>query len=467
MDAAETVISILRKPHASSAEPMRLAETFRKTMFQMIDDPTLVRWARAWWRYDGVRYVEHDDETLARDIIGFLDVVEYDHFDPKTKAKSRKRITARRSTLTEVKSALLKVMPILEGGAPQWTERHLEDPDPSSLVPCGNGLLDLRERKVFEPTPRLFSTQSLGAGWDPEATAPNWLAFLDSLWGEDRDSIRALQQLFGYLVSPDTDQHKLFAIVGPKRSGKSTIGRIVKALLGDDSTVNPTLSSLEKQFGMAPLVGKTVAIIGDARLGGKADQAAVVERLLSISGEDPISIDRKNRDPINVRLRTRVLLLSNELPRLYDTSGALASRFLILQTSRSFYGEEDLQLERRLLAELPGILAWAVEGYHDLLEQGRFTIPAASQQAQAELEAISSPITVFLEDVCKVGAEYEIECALLYERYSGWCEKQGREPGNMACFGRDLRSVHPAVQVVQRRGPTGGRSRFYQGVSLV
>lgn len=466
MNATNDVISIRRAPHASSAEPMRLAETFRKTMFQSVDDPTLVRWARAWWRYDGVRYVEHDDETLARDIIGFLDIVTYDHTDPKTKERSRKKMVARRSSVVEVKHALLKVMPILEGGAPQWTERDLLDPDPMSLVPCANGLLNLRERAVSEPTPRLFSTQALGAAWEPDALCPAWLAFLESLWGEDRDSIRALQQLFGYLVSPDTNHHKLFAIVGPKRSGKSTIGRVIKALLGDDSTVNPTLSSLERPFGLAPLVGKTVAIIGDARLGGRADQASVVERLLSISGEDPISIDRKNRDPINVRLGTRVVLLSNELPRLYDTSGALASRFLILQTTRSFYGEEDLTLEKRLLAELPGILAWAVEGYHDLLECGRFISPKASEQAQAELEAISSPITVFLEDRCRIGTEFEVECAVLYEKWTGWCEQQGREPGNLQCFGRDLRSVDPSISVKQHRSQSGVRSRYYQGVGL-
>lgn len=454
-------------PVAANKEPLRLAECFRRTHYELENAPTLVRWARAWWVYDGVRYVEHDDEKLSRDVFNFLDVVVTERKDEETGEIRRERVTARQKGVHELTKALVSVVPILDGGAPLWITRRDDDSEATRLVPCRNGLLDLRAQRVYPSTPRLFSTQVLGAPWHEGVPPPvEWLKFLDSIWGEDRESIRALQQIFGYLISSDTAFQKLFAIVGPKRSGKSTIGRILKALLGEDSVVNPTLSSLERQFGLAPLVGKSVAIIGDARLGGRADQATVVERLLSISGEDPISVDRKNRDSINVRLRVRIVLLSNELPRLYDTSGALASRFLILQTTRSFLGDEDIKLEDRLLAELPGILKWAVEGYQDLLENGRFISPAASEQAIADLEAISAPITVFLRDICEVGAGNTIECEELYERWSEWCKKNGREAGNQQVFGRDLRTAIPGIGVANRRLLDGRRKRFYEGVCL-
>jgi XRE family transcriptional regulator, regulator of sulfur utilization len=44
---------------------------------------------------------------------------------------------------------------------------------------------------------------------------------------------------------------------------------------------------------LAPLISKRVAIISDARLGARSDQSAITERLLSITGEDAITIDRK------------------------------------------------------------------------------------------------------------------------------------------------------------------------------
>jgi putative DNA primase/helicase len=66
--------------------------------------------------------------------------------------------------------------------------------------------------------------------------------------------------------------------------------------------------------------------LSDARLSTKADSKIVVERLLSVSGEDSLTIDRKYREPWTGRLPTRFVIMSNELPRLSDSSGALASR---------------------------------------------------------------------------------------------------------------------------------------------
>ena len=76
----------------------------------------------------------------------------------------------------------------------------------------------------------------------------------------------------------------------------------------------PTLSGLGTNFGLWPLLGKTVAMVQDARLSGRTDSAAVAERLLSISGEDALTVDRKNLSPVTTRLTARFMLLTNELP---------------------------------------------------------------------------------------------------------------------------------------------------------
>jgi putative DNA primase/helicase len=168
-----------------------------------------------------------------------------------------------------------------------------------------------------------------------------------------------LQEIFGYCLTADARQQKIFEIVGPPRSGKGTIARVLQRLIGHDSTVAPTLAGIATNFGLAPLIGKQVAIISDARLGSRADQHAIVERLLSISGEDVISVDRKYLSAWTGRLQIRFLILSNELPQLADASGALSSRFIVLVLANSFYGREGLGLIDRLLAELPGILNWS------------------------------------------------------------------------------------------------------------
>ena len=62
----------------------------------------------------------------------------------------------------------------------------------------------------------------------------------------------------------------------------------------------PTLASLGERFGLASLIGKSLAIISDARLSGRSDQQVIVERLLSITGEDGQTIDR-NTNPLRGR----------------------------------------------------------------------------------------------------------------------------------------------------------------------
>jgi putative DNA primase/helicase len=218
------------------------------------------------------------------------------------------------------------------------------------------------------PTPRFFSPNCLDFDFDLQARAPAaWLQFLAELWPEDAQSIATLQDWFGYLLTPDTRHQKILMLVGPKRSGKGTIARVIRGFVGEENVACPTLSSLGTNFGLWPLLGRTVAMIPDARLSGRTDAAAVAERLLSISGEDAQTIDRKFLPPVNAKLCARFMLLMNELPRLNDASGALPGRMVLLRLTRSWYGQEDTALTDRLLAELPGILLWAIAGWQRCL----------------------------------------------------------------------------------------------------
>jgi putative DNA primase/helicase len=160
-----------------------------------------------------------------------------------------------------------------------------------------------------------------------------WLRFLHDLWGDDKQTTSTLQEVFGYVIGGDTRQQKIFLIVGPKRSGKGTIARVLTGILGRHNVAAPTLAGIATNFGLQPLIDKPLGIVSDARLSGKTDRSIVVERLLSISGEDSITVDRKYRDPWTGRLPTRFLILTNELPKLMDSSGALASRFIVHQPS--------------------------------------------------------------------------------------------------------------------------------------
>jgi putative DNA primase/helicase len=271
-----------------------------------------------------------------------------------------------------------------------------------------------------------------------------------------------LQDWIGYCLTGDTRQHKMLLIVGPKRSGKGTIARIMRRLIGQGNVAGPTVSSLAGQFGLADLIDKSLAIVSDARFGGNGTQT-VVERLLCISGEDTITVDRKHRSSVNVKLPTRFMFLTNELPRLADSSGALAGRFMVLKLTQNFYGREDHDLETKLNTELPGILLWALKGWERLHRRGRFVQPQSSEDAIRDLEDITSPVAAFVRDRCEVGPECRVWVDDLYEAWRSWCADDGRTTASTKqVFGRDMSAVLPGLSCKR----STAFIRFYSGIKL-
>jgi putative DNA primase/helicase len=152
----------------------------------------------------------------------------------------------------------------------------------------------------------------------------------------------------------------------------------------------------------------------------------------------------------------------------YDASGAMASRFVILVTTESFLGREDKYLTDKLLAELPGIFAWALDGLDSLAERGKLIQPASSDEAMRELQELASPVRAFINERCLVGDQHEVLCSALYAAWRKWCAEIGRDyPGNERTFGRDLRAVEPKITIRRPRRKGGrGQNRHYVGIGI-
>src|SRR5262249_28212570 len=157
------------------------------------------------------------------------------------------------------------------------------------------------------------------------------------------------------------------------------------------------------------------AIVSDARFAGR-DASVVVERLLSISGEDTLTVNRKYRDQWTGKLPSRLHILSNELPKLGDASGAIVGRIVLLLLSRSWLGKEDHQLEPALHDELTGILNWSLDGLHRLtvVNKNRFTSLPSAEDAITQMHDLASPVKAFVRQRCVVNAEQEVLVDALY-----------------------------------------------------
>lgn len=371
---------------------------------------------------------------------------------------------------------------------PQWRWPASTDEDPTrafadsacdlsawpavDLIPARNALVHppsftTGARCMMAPTPRYFNAHALDYDFDPHAAPPRvWLALLSQIWPDDPSSIDCLQEWFGYLLTSDTRLQKILMMIGPKRSGRGTISRVLKALAGPNNVVNPTLGTLARPFGLSVLIDKPVAVFPDARLSSRPDNAAIVESLLSISGEDDQSIDRKHLPSWTGRLPTRFVLVSNELPRLRDSSRALSSRLIILRFTRSFFGREDVTLFQKLKGELPGILLWAFEGWRRLRHRGWFVQPGSARDLLESMDEMASPVATFLDERCVLEPGAMVASSVLFDAWRDWCREHGRDAvGEEPSLGRDL---HAAIPGLTKRRIRNGSSRlfYYNGLRL-
>jgi putative DNA primase/helicase len=464
-------------PNEAADDPHRLARLFIRQRCQHADGLTLRFWREEWNRWDGSAYRILRERELRAELTASakaemdrLNLVAQKLADQDRPPPVVRKVTGR--LIADVAHALAS-MTVVPGRveAPAWLEGKGPFLPVEGLV-CRNGVIHLPslvagKPHFFPPSPRFFSPNAIDFDFDLDAPAPlTWLDFLNRLWPGDEATVATLQDWMGYLLTPDTRQQKILLLVGPKRSGKGTIARVIRGLVGPENVAGPTLSSLGMNFGLWPLLGKTVAMIQDARLGGRSDMTVITERLLSISGEDALTIDRKNLSPVTAKLLARFMILTNELPKLGDSSGALTGRMILLRLKESWFGREDTRLTDRLLVELPSILLWAIEGWRRLRERGYFVQPDAGREMLGELEDLSSPVGAFVRARCKVGPGCTVEKQMLFNAWKQWCEEQNRErPGDAATFGRNLRAVLPHLgESYPRQGE--GRVYVYEGIAL-
>lgn len=334
-----------------------------------------------------------------------------------------------------------------------WTDGH----DEGHCIAVENGILNLTkaiqdpappEEKILLPhTPEWFSTIKLEFPFDPLAQCPEWDKFLMEVFHNDQQSIGLLQRWFGYLLTPDNTLGKILFIIGKPRSGKGTILHVMKALFGESNVATPGLHDLAAEHTLQTFIGKTIALIADARLSENSNDTIITERLLSISGGDPQHISRKYKDHLTgYNLPVRFTLFSNILPKIKDASGVFASRCMLLKMPSSHLGREDYGLRERLLGELPGILNWSIIGRHylnsDIKANIKLKQPTAANSLVEDMSELVNPVAGFLETVCEFDNNYSVATKDLFKLWEQWCEDNDIvNPGNIQTFCRKVKGI--------------------------
>jgi putative DNA primase/helicase len=407
----------------------------------------------AWWRgdyyrWDGTRYRLWRDEAVDNWLYAQTADALYEQADDKG-------VTPWRPTenkITGVSHALSRGV--------LYRSSDDEPDDSPAQVACANGVYDVVTGTLLPHDPQRFNLQSLAFDYDPQAKCPIWEWFLNDVLPPDAQ--RFLRQWFGYILSGRTDLEKIAHLQGRPRSGKGTAAHVLEALVGGESVASPSMPSLVGSFGEQPLIGKTLAIFSDISWSHR-DIVEGVEILKKISGNDTRDVNRKNREVWHGRLGVRFMIMGNDMPRFTDASGALAGRMIHIQFPGTVAGRERTSLKAELLAELPGILNWALEGLRELTELGRFTEPATSAELAAEVRRQQSPVQAFLDDTCAFAENVPpVPLDELFPVYRAWARAADAEHAlDRERFSRALAS---AGLTIERKMIDGVRARRVHGI---
>lgn len=346
--------------------------------------------------------------------------------------------------------------PIAESG-----EGWNASPDLLSVL---NGVADLRTGKLRpgRPEDRLSLTAGIAFGGE----CPRWLRFLEEVFEGDAALIEFIQLAAGYSLTGHNREQVWFLCHGTGRNGKSTFLRILLRLAGEYGA-NVSADTLKRRFGAGGGGGPSsdLARLADKRIVTAREMAEAAlldeERVKALTHGDRITARFLHKGEFEFDSVLKLWVAANHLPEVRDTSEGFWRSVRLIPFKRAFNeAERQKDLDAQLDAELPGILAWAIDGAIRWYREG-LPRPIAVWKATDDYREQSDPLSDWMaastiEHVNARGARAE-----MYASYLGYCEEQhvsAKERLGAATFGRRIGDRFPNIK-------SNGK-RFYVGIGL-
>ena len=318
-----------------------------------------------------------------------------------------------------------------------WAEASNFDHD-HWLAGCHGGVLDLRELRLV--TPASVVTKRLGTTFDPNATCPAFERFLEQIFAGDEDVIRFLQRAVGYTLTGRTTEQCLFVLIGKGANGKSTLSRLLDQLLGDYAGSTPMQTLMQSRYGsektddLAALRGKRFVAAQEGEAGERLAEA----KIKLMTGGDPITCRPLYSSYETFVPQFKLWLATNELPRIVGTGEAIWRRIHVIEFPVTIPREErDPNLFEKLVAELPGVLNWALDGLAEWNETG-LNPPEGVTRATGEYRGESDTVRQFLAVCCAGDEAARTSVRDLHNAYAAWCDQSGLDALPINQFGKEL-----------------------------
>lgn len=371
-----------------------------------------------------------------------------------------------RSAMTGKRHGMLSCLKPLRPVTPEQF-----DSDPM-LLNVQNGIVDIGDGGVLRPHDRdAHFTQIAPVEYHPEAEAPTWEAFLDTVLAGDRAMIAYLQRLVGTTLIGLVPQLLAF-LHGAGNNGKSTFLGVLNRMLGGYATIGdpellvPGNQSDPRLYWLAELRGVRLATFEEPDT-GRLDEPAVKR----LTGGTEITARSPYGRPFTFRPQATLFLASNSKPQVRGTDEGIWRRMRLIPFEVEIPKEDVVeQYDEILMAEAPGILAWCVRGALDYLERGE-AAPRSVSEATQDYRNSQDLLGGFLSECCDIMPQARIATQTLYDAFREWCQDAGLRPWSKMAFARAISergftNKTPGGSIL-RVTRNGRRMRAFQGLCLI
>ena len=339
------------------------------------------------------------------------------------------------------------------------------------VVFFNNGVLNLDTFELQSHDVKFKNSRYIDVDYSEEFKAPVWDNWLNEIFESDLERKELLQEMLGFcLTRSNLGIEKALLFVGATRSGKGTIAKILKRIL-DCGASSFNLDQINDNKILSSMIGRNVAIDYECANPQKREAKSVAATFKSITSNDSVTIPLLyTQKPWSGALGCKLLALANSVPRLFDDSGATASRWIPLVFDKSFLGKEDPTLEARLAGELDNIVNWSVIGLKRLVANGKFTSPESSINEMESMKQQGSPIQQFITDSLIVGETEKAFDKDIKASYRQWCmandEYQLKGADLFTALQDALRSQGVTRKSSVRINPNPSPGRGFTGISV-